>query len=112
MKNFIAVGNRFTLIATVATVSGAGLQVGSIFGVAENTAAIGESLTLVMNGIFDLPKPGTQAWTLGQTIYWDSAVARVTNVVATNIRIGIAVLVVGAGAGETTGRVRLNGAAT
>lgn len=110
MKNFIGVGNRVTLVATAVTTSGQAVLIGSIFGIAESATAIGEPLVLAMNGIYDLPKTASQAWTVGQLIYWDVATSRVTNVVATNKLVGVAVLAVGAGAGETTGRVRLTAA--
>jgi len=75
-----------------------------------DTAAPGEPLVLAMNGIYDLTKTASQAWTVGQLIYWDVATSRVTNVVATNKLVGVAVLAVGAGAGEIVGRVRLTAA--
>ena len=110
MKNFIGVGNRVTRVAAAVTTSGHAVLIGSLFGIAESAAAIGDPLVLAMNGIYDLPKTASQAWTVGQLIYWDVATSRVTNVVATNKLIGVAVLAVGAGAGETTGRVRLSAA--
>jgi predicted RecA/RadA family phage recombinase len=110
MKNFIGVGNRVTLTAAAVTTSGQPVLIGSLFGIAENAAAIGEPLVLVMSGIYDLTKTASQAWTVGQLIYWDVATSRVTNVVATNKLIGVAVLAVGAGAGEIIGRVRLTAA--
>ena len=110
MKNFIGVGNRVTLTAAAVTTAGQPVLIGSLFGIAENAAAIGEPLVLVMNGIYDLTKTASQAWTVGQLIYWDVATSRVTNVVATNKLVGVAVLAVGAGAGEIVGRVRLTAA--
>ena len=110
MKNFIGVGNRVTLTAAAVTTSGQPVLIGSLFGIAENAAAIGEPMVLVMNGIYDLPKTASQAWTIGLLIYWDVATSRVTNVVATNKLVGVAVLAVGAGAGETIGCVRLTAA--
>ena len=110
MKNFIGVGNRVTLTAAAVATSGQPVLIGSLFGIAENAAAIGEPLVLAVNGIFDLTKTASQAWTVGQLIYWDVATSRVTNVVATNKLVGVAVLAVGAGAGEIVGRVRLTAA--
>jgi predicted RecA/RadA family phage recombinase len=110
MKNFIGVGNRVTLTAAAVTTSGQPVLIGSLFGIAENAAAIGEPLVLVISGIYDLTKTASQAWTVGQLIYWDVATSRVTNVVATNKLVGVAVLAVGAGAGEIIGRVRLSAA--
>ena len=110
MKNFIGVGNRVTLTAAAVTTSGQPVLTGSLFGIAENAAAIGEPVVLVIIGIYDLTKTASQAWTVGQLIYWDVATSRVTNVVAINKLVGVAVLAVGAGAGEIVGRVRLTAA--
>ena len=112
MKNFIGVGNRVTLTAAAVTTSGQAVLIGSLFGIAESAAVIGDPLVLMLNGIYDLPKTASQAWTVGQLIYWDAATSRVTNVVATNKLVGVAVLAVGAGAGEIIGRVRLTAAST
>lgn len=110
MKNFIGVGNRVTLTAAAVTTSGQPVLIGSLFGIAESAATIGDPLVLVMNGIYDLTKTASQAWTVGQLIYWDVATSRLTNVVATNKLVGVAVMAVGAGAGEIIGRVRLTAA--
>jgi predicted RecA/RadA family phage recombinase len=110
MKNFIGIGNRVTVTADAVTTSGQAVLIGSLFGIAETAAAIGDPLALVLSGIFDLPKTASQAWTVGQLVYWDAATSSLTNVAATNKLVGVAVLAVGGGAGDTTGRVRLNGA--
>ena len=55
-------------------------------------------------------KIGSQAWAEGAIIYWDDGNSRFTTVSTSNLRAGIAVDAVGAGAGETTtGRVYLDG---
>ena len=64
-----------------------------------------------LTGVYDLPKTASQAWTVGAKVYWDNTAKACTTTVGSNTLIGIAVLAVGGGAGETTGRVRLNGAA-
>ena len=42
MRNFVQPGNTITLTAPYAVASGDGLLVGSIFGIAAGTAALGE----------------------------------------------------------------------
>ena len=111
MKNFVAVGNILTLPAPAALTSGRGVLIGSIFGVAQTDAANGEDVAILVTGVFELPKAASQAWTVGAKVYWDAANARCTTVASGNTLIGVAVLAVGSGAGETTGRVRLNGTA-
>jgi predicted RecA/RadA family phage recombinase len=112
MKNFIQGGDTITLVAPYAVASGAGLLVGSIFGVAITTAAISTSVEAAVTGVFDLAKVGSQAWTVGVRIYWDDTNKYCTTTASTNKLIGVAVAAVGSGAGETTGRVRLSGAFT
>lgn len=112
MKNFIANGETINITAAAVIASGQGVLVGSIFGVAEGAAAIGETVVIRLVGVFSLPKAPSQAWTVGQTIYWDAANSRTTNVLTGNTRIGIATQAVAGGAGDTTGIVRLNAGAT
>lgn len=111
MKNFVARGERVTITAGANIASGAGVLVGSLFGVAETDIANGAQGAILTEGVFDLPKAPSQAWTVGALIYWDGANNRCTNVAGSLKIIGVAVAAVGGGAGETTGRVRLNGAA-
>ena len=66
MKNFIGVGNRVTLVAAAVTTSGQAVLIGSLFGIAESAAAIGDPLVLAMNGIYDLPKTTSQVETISQ----------------------------------------------
>lgn len=109
MKNFVAVGNILTLPAPAALASGQGALIGSIFGVAQNAAASGEDVAILVTGVFELPKAASQAWTVGAKVYWDNAAKNTTTTVAGNTLIGVAVKAVGGTAGETTGTVRLNG---
>lgn len=111
MKNFIAVGNTLTITAAADTASGSGVLVGSLFGVAAGDIANGAEGVINLTGVYNLPKAPSQAWTVGAPIYWDAGNTRCTNVASTNVPIGCAVAAVGGGAGEATGRVRLNGAA-
>jgi predicted RecA/RadA family phage recombinase len=107
MKNYVAAGNVLAVTAPSALVSGQGVLIGSIFGIASGDAANGAEVLLAVDGIFDMAKTAAQAWTAGQLIYWSGTAA--TNVVATNKLIGVAVRAELAAA--TVGRVRLNAAA-
>ena len=63
MKNFVQPGNTITLTAPYAVVSGEGLLVGSIFGIASGVAAIAEPDETVLVGVFDITKVG-RCWRL------------------------------------------------
>lgn len=111
MKNFISVGNTLTVIAASDLTSGQGLLTGTLFGVVANSALTGAEAVVNIGGVYDLPKAASQAWTVGARVYWDDTNKVCTTTASGNTLIGCAVLAVGSGAGETTGRVRLNGTA-
>ncbi|CAH1657147.1 Putative RecA/RadA family phage recombinase [Hyphomicrobiales bacterium] len=109
MKNYIQPGDTLTLPAPYAVASGDGALVGTVFGVATGTYANAEEGEFKTNGVFDLKKKASQAWTVGAAIYWDNTNKEATTTTTDNTKIGVAVLAVGSSAGETIGRVRLNG---
>lgn len=111
MRNFVAVGNALTITASAALVSGQGVLIGALFGVAAGDIANGAEGVVNVTGVYDLPKQPSQAWAVGARVYWDAANARATTTATSNTLIGVAVLATGGTAGETVGRVRLNGAA-
>ena len=110
MKNFVKPGNTITLTAPYAVASGDGLLVGAIFGVAAGSAASGDPVEAALIGVFDITKVGSQAWTVGAKVYWDDTNKRCTTVSTDNTLVGVAIAAVASGAGDTIGRVRLNGA--
>lgn len=109
MKNYVDNGETVTVAAPYAVASGGGALLGTLFGVAQAAAANAATVVLVTRGIFDLPKAASQAWTVGAAIYWDDTNKVCTTTASGNTLIGKAVAAVGSGAGETLGRVRLNG---
>ncbi len=110
MKNFVQPGNTITLTAPYAVASGDGLLVGSIFGIAAGAAALGETVEAALVGVYELKKLGSQAWAVGDRIYWDNTARQTTKVTTSNTLIGVATEAVAGGAGDVVGRVRLNGA--
>jgi predicted RecA/RadA family phage recombinase len=111
MKNFIARGDVLEITAGADIDAGEGVLVGSLFGVAATDIANGARGNINLGGVYDLPKVGSQAWTVGALVYWDNANDRCTTTAGSLKLIGVAAAAVGSGAGETTGRVRLNGSA-
>ena len=112
MKNFVQEGNQVSVPAPYDVVSGAGLLVGSLFGVAVFTQTSGNPVEVSLEGVFDLTKAASQAWTVGAKIYWDDTAKNCTTTASSNKLIGVALAAVGSGAGETIGRVRLTSAFT
>ena len=109
MKTYVQPGNTITLTAPYAVASGDGLLVGSIFGVASGTAALGETVEAALTGVYDLKKVASQAWAAGDKVYWDNTAKEATKTATSNTLIGVATEAVAGGAGDTIGRVRLNG---
>lgn len=105
MKNYVQPGDTVVVAAPANVLSGAGVLVGSLFGVASGDALSGADVALNTTGIYDMTKQTAQAWTVGQLLYWSGT--NVTSVVSTNKLIGCAVRAELSGA--TVGRVRLNG---
>lgn len=109
MKNYVQSEDLLDLAAPYQRNSGEMAKIGQILGVAQITLANAEVGPFKTTGVFDLVKIGSQAWTVGALVYWDDTNKRLTTVATGNLLAGTAVLAVGSAAGETTGRVRLNG---
>jgi predicted RecA/RadA family phage recombinase len=109
MKNFIQPGDVLTLTAPETLTSGRGVLVGQIFGIATAAAANGAVVEVALTGVFSHAKPGSQAWSQGQKVYWDNTAKLITSVATSNTFVGHAIEAVGGGAGDTTGKVRLTG---
>lgn len=108
MKNFVHPGKVMPFTAPSGGItSGAGVKVGSIFGVAVADAAANETMQIQCGGVFNLPKLEAQAWTEGQKLYWDETNKHVTSTASGNTHIGCAAAV--AANPSTTGTVRLHG---
>lgn len=107
---FVQPGDCITLTApTGGVVAGLAYLIGNLLVVA--LATVAQTLPFVgcAEGVHSVVKAGTQAWTEGAIVYWDNTAKNFTTVATANYRAGVAVAAVGAGAGETTGLVRLNG---
>jgi predicted RecA/RadA family phage recombinase len=110
-SNFKQMGEVLDLVAPYDRTSGQGAQVGQIFGVAQTTVLSGATAAFKVTGTWELTKVGSQAWTVGQLIYWDNTNKRCTSVATGALLIGVAAVAAGSGAGVVLGTVRLNGAA-
>lgn len=110
MRTYLQDGNVITVPAPVGGIaSGAGYQVGRVFGVATTTADENEPVEIQLTGVFELPKAAGQTWEPGQLLYWDSAAQVVTNLGSYNLLIGAASAT--AESSAASGAVRLNSAA-
>lgn len=90
---------------------GVPVLIGSIVVVPCVTAAEAALFSGLVRGVVSATKVGSQAWTVGAKVYWDSDPGYMTTTSSGNQLCGVAVVAVGSGAGETTGVVRLDGVA-
>lgn len=108
MKNYVQEGYILALTAPYAVASGTGMLVGSLFGVAVETAAISEVVSVNIKGVYTLAKTAAQAWTVGVKIYWDDATKSCTTAAAAGANKLIGVATVAALSADTTGVVLLS----
>lgn len=80
---------------------------GLIAGVAVNTSLEAEYNVLKTSGVFELPKTTSQAWAIGQQLYWDPATSKFTTVPGELTSYGAAAAT--AESADTTGEVKIGG---
>jgi predicted RecA/RadA family phage recombinase len=111
MKNFIQRGGMITVTApTGGVISGQGVLVGNLFGVAATAAAEDESVEIATVGVYELPKLASAVITAGARVAWDDTAKQIVLPGTGMVPIGVAT--VAAGNGATTVRVRLDGVST
>jgi len=109
MKNYHQPGSSISVAAPADVASGAGVLVGSLFGIAGHDALSGAPVEIHFSGVYTLPKLEAQAWTVGAKVYWDDTNKHLTTAATGNKLVGAAVQA--AANPSTTGVVRLDGAA-
>jgi predicted RecA/RadA family phage recombinase len=106
-KNYVQPGKTVTVVAPYDVLSGAGVKVGSLFGIAQHDAVSGAEVEIDTQGVWDIAKVSAQAWaSVGLPIYWDNTDKVCTTTASTNLCIGLNLAT--AANPSATGRVRLN----
>jgi predicted RecA/RadA family phage recombinase len=109
MNNFKHPGDVLDLVAPAGGVtSGQGVIIGEIFVVAAMDADEDDEFRGQVTGVFELAKVGSQAWAIGDAVYWDAANDRASTSPAVGPKIGVATAAVASGAGDVLGWVRLD----
>lgn len=108
-QNRLADGCTLSLTAPYDVASGAGALVDGVFGVADGDYDSGDAGEFHTEGVFELTKVGSQAWTVGMPVYWDNTNKRCTSDAAVGRKIGFCTEAVASGAGDTLGNVKLLG---
>ena len=108
MKNFVQRGDTLDVTAAAAVASGDVVVIGSIIGVSNVDAEIGDSFALDVVGVFTLPKTSALAISVGDVLYYDAANKVVNKTASGTTKIGVAVTA--AANPSPSVNVRLNGA--
>jgi predicted RecA/RadA family phage recombinase len=101
MTNFQHKGDTVTVAAPGTVASGAGVKVGSIFGIASYDAVLNDSLELARKGVFDIAKD-TSTFSQGDLVYWDDSAKKATSTATGNLLIGMAELAAATGVATVT----------
>ena len=111
MQNYIQNGHVIIVTTPAGGIlSGEGLIVGNIFGVAAYSAAEGDPLELATTGVYKLPKATAAVLTVGARVAWDNTAKNINVPGAGRFPVGVATEA--AGNGVTGVAVRLDGVAT
>ena len=113
MKNFLQPGDVLEVAAAAAAVaSGQVCVVGTHIGIANSSAAIGESYSVKLSGVFTAPKTTGAAWTQGQALMWDASTATFAAVgtpATGDVTAAGITAFAAAGSADATGQVRFSG---
>lgn len=97
MKNFVQPGKVLNVVAPRTVTSGEGVLVNNLFGVAAKAAASGSDLSVLVEGVVNLPKVSANTVAIGTTLFWDNTAFNVTTTAGSNKSIGYGMSVAGAG---------------
>lgn len=110
MKTFVQPGAVMSVIAPADVLSGAGVKVGVLFGIAVHDALSGAAVEIAVTGVFTVVKTSAQAWTQGAAIYYIPSTGLYTTATTVgNLLVGVAASA--AANPSSTGVLRLNGSA-
>lgn len=97
-NNYVQEGKTLTLTAPAGGVTtGLGYVIGSLFVVAQTTAAATYPFEGTVDGVHTLPKTTAQAWAEGQPVFWDATNNRCDSDPALGPFIGVSTEAVGSG---------------
>ena len=71
-QNFIAPGDVLAVVATAPITSGSAQLVGDILGVAATSGNIGDTVSVIVEGVFAIKKKAATAVAQGVKLYWDA----------------------------------------
>jgi len=96
-----------TVPAPYGVLSGGGVLVGGLFGVAAYNAGQGKPIEIATFGVYDLPKKAGDTPAIGDKLYWDDAAKVLTTTAGGGSYVGVAAEAALGSAPAV--RIRLNG---
>jgi len=106
-NNYKQTGKHLTFLLAATVVSGTPFLMGTKLAVPLQSGVSGDTIEVAVEGVWNLPKAGSQAWAQGAAIYWDDTAKNCTTTATSNTLIGYAAAP--ALSADTKGDVKLNG---
>lgn len=92
MKTYIQPGHSLTVAApSGGAVSGDGILIGTLFGIAQHDAAEGADLEILTEGVVEVAKATPLAIGVGDRLFWNAGNAEVDKTAAAQVCVGVAV---------------------
>lgn len=86
--NYISSGKVIKATAAADILSGAGVVIGDMFGIATGNVASGDVGVFVVSGIVTLPKKSEDTFAAGGRVYWDVSAGSITTTSVENTFAG------------------------
>ncbi len=92
MKSYIAPGKSITLTApTGGVVSGDGVLIGTLFGIAQFDAIEGAEVEILTEGVVEIGKTSALQIGVGDRLFWDATNKVVNKTATAQVCVGVAV---------------------
>ncbi len=103
--NYVQDGRVVTLTMAADVRAGDPVRVGQLFGVALNHAGNGESTPVQLEGVFSLPKAGTDTFEVGARAYFKASDGTITSTKGSHLAAGVVVAAAAAADARVTLRL-------
>jgi predicted RecA/RadA family phage recombinase len=91
-KTYIQPGHTLTVTApTGGALSGAGMLIGTLFGIAQSDAADGADVEILTEGVVEIGKTSALQIDVGDRLFWDASNKVVNKTATAQICVGVAV---------------------